>query len=286
MRSVGSRSAKERENVPDARRDAPLLPAERPRYLMGVGKPEDLIGAVARGIDLFDCVLPTRSGRTGQAFTRFGPVNLRNARHAEDPRPLDDSVPCPASREYSRAYLHHLVRSGEILGSMLLSWHNVAYYQHLMAGMRQAIVASAFARFRGGLFPRVRARRCRALVGEQVGGCALTPTLSRGRGRTERSEGKVSGPGERRERDVGHRESGADPAWSAGADSGLAERGPAGNRAEPHPDVVYLVRFTCPEFDIVPRDRPAGFRTPGDRLSPKGSSDREQVSQALSREFP
>jgi queuine tRNA-ribosyltransferase len=129
---------------------APLLPAERPRYLMGVGKPEDLIGVVARGIDLFDCVLPTRSGRTGQAFTRFGPVNLRNARHAEDPRPLDDSVPCPASREYSRAYLHHLVRSGEILGSMLLSWHNVAYYQHLMAGMRQAIVASAFAAFAEG----------------------------------------------------------------------------------------------------------------------------------------
>ena len=129
---------------------APLLPAERPRYLMGVGKPEDLIGAVARGIDLFDCVLPTRSGRTGQAFTRFGPVNLRNARHAEDPRPLDDNVPCPASREYSRAYLHHLVRSGEILGSMLLSWHNIAYYQHLMAGMRQAIVAGAFAAFAEG----------------------------------------------------------------------------------------------------------------------------------------
>ena len=117
---------------------------------MGVGKPEDLVGAVARGIDLFDCVLPTRSGRTGQAFTRFGPVNLRNARHAEDPRPLDESVPSPASREYSRAYLHHLVRSREILGSMLLSWHNVAYYQHLMAGMRRAIVAGTFAAFAEG----------------------------------------------------------------------------------------------------------------------------------------
>ena len=126
---------------------APLLPAGQPRYLMGVGKPEDLVGAVTRGIDLFDCVLPTRSGRTGQAFTRFGPVNLRNARHAEDPRPLDESVPCPASREYSRAYLHHLVRSGEILGATLLSWHNVAYYQHLMAGMREAIGAGAFAAF-------------------------------------------------------------------------------------------------------------------------------------------
>jgi queuine tRNA-ribosyltransferase len=136
---------------------APLLPAERPRYLMGVGKPEDLVGAVARGIDLFDCVLPTRSGRTGQAFTRFGPVNLRNARHAEDPRPLDESVPCPASREYSRAYLHYLVRSEEILGAMLLSWHNVAYYQRLMAGMRQAIVAGAFDIFAEG-FAREYAR--------------------------------------------------------------------------------------------------------------------------------
>ncbi len=125
----------------------PLLPADRPRYLMGVGKPEDIVGAVARGIDLFDCVLPTRSGRTGQAFTRFGAINLRNARHADDPRPLDESVVCPASRDYSRAYLHHLVRSGEILGAMLLTWHNVAYYQHLMARMRAAIVAGAFAAF-------------------------------------------------------------------------------------------------------------------------------------------
>jgi queuine tRNA-ribosyltransferase len=130
---------------------APLLPADRPRYLMGVGKPEDLLGAVARGIDLFDCVLPTRSGRTGLAFTRFGPVNLRNARHADDPRPLDESVPCPASRDYGRAYLHHLVRSGEMLGAMLLTWHNVAYYQHLMSGMRQAIAAGAFATFAAGI---------------------------------------------------------------------------------------------------------------------------------------
>jgi queuine tRNA-ribosyltransferase len=125
----------------------PVLPRERPRYLMGVGKPEDLLGAVARGIDLFDCVLPTRSGRTGQAFTRFGPVNVRNARHADDPRPLDEGVPCPASREYSRAYLHHLVRSKEILGAILLTWHNVAYYQHLMAHMREAIAAGTFAAF-------------------------------------------------------------------------------------------------------------------------------------------
>jgi queuine tRNA-ribosyltransferase len=118
---------------------------------MGVGKPEDLLGAVARGIDLFDCVLPTRSGRTGQAFTRFGPVNLRNARQADDPRPLDESVPCPASSEYSRAYLHHLVRSKEILGAILLTWHNVAYYQHLMARMREAIAAGTFAAFSAGV---------------------------------------------------------------------------------------------------------------------------------------
>ncbi|MBK8176525.1 MAG: tRNA guanosine(34) transglycosylase Tgt [Rhodospirillales bacterium] len=128
-------------------RTAPLLPSDRPRYLMGVGKPDDLVGAVARGIDLFDCVLPTRSGRTGQAFTRNGPVNLRNARHADDPRPLDESLDCPASREYSRGYLHHLVRSNEILGAILLSWHNVAYYQSLVAQMRAAIRVGRFAAF-------------------------------------------------------------------------------------------------------------------------------------------
>ena len=124
-----------------------LLPTDRPRYLMGVGKPKDLLGAVARGLDLLDCVLPTRSGRTGQAFTRFGPLNLRNARHAEDPRPLDESVDCPASRDFSRAYLHHLVRCGEILGAVLLTWHNLAYYAQLMAGMRTAIAARSFAAY-------------------------------------------------------------------------------------------------------------------------------------------
>jgi len=127
----------------------PSLPGDRPRYLMGVGKPEDLVGAVARGIDLFDCVLPTRSGRTGQAFTRLGPVNIRNARHADDPRPLDETVDCPASRDYSRAYLHHLVRSGEILGAVLLTWHNIAYYQTLMREMREAIETGQFAAFHG-----------------------------------------------------------------------------------------------------------------------------------------
>jgi queuine tRNA-ribosyltransferase len=117
----------------------PLLPADRPRYLMGVGRPDDVIGAVRRGIDLFDCVLPTRSGRTGQAFTRRGTVNLRNARHKDDPRPLDPACGCPACRGYSRAYLHHLVTSREMLGPMLLTWHNVHYYQELMAGLRAAI---------------------------------------------------------------------------------------------------------------------------------------------------
>jgi queuine tRNA-ribosyltransferase len=116
-----------------------MLPEDRPRYLMGVGKPDDIVGAVERGVDMFDCVLPTRSGRTGQAFTRRGVVNLRNARHAADPRPLDADCGCPCCRGYSRAYLHHVVRAGEIIASMLLTWHNLHYYQELMAGLREAI---------------------------------------------------------------------------------------------------------------------------------------------------
>src|SRR5690625_3469541 len=115
------------------------LPQERPRYLMGVGKPDDIVGAVSRGIDMFDCVLPTRSGRTGQAFTRRGAVNIRNARHRDDPRPLDENCACPACQDYSRAYLHHVFRAGEIIASMLLTWHNLHYYQELMAGLRDAI---------------------------------------------------------------------------------------------------------------------------------------------------
>jgi queuine tRNA-ribosyltransferase len=125
----------------------PALPEDRPRYLMGVGKPADLVGAVARGIDMFDCVLPTRSGRTAQAFTRRGVVNLRNARHADDPAPLDPECPCPACTGYSRAYLHHLSRAGEILGSMLLTAHNLQYYGDLTAAMRVAIEAGTFATF-------------------------------------------------------------------------------------------------------------------------------------------
>ncbi|BBK37092.1 queuine tRNA-ribosyltransferase [Allostella sp. ATCC 35155] len=120
---------------------APMLPPDRPRYLMGVGRPEDILGAVCRGVDMFDCVMPTRSGRTAQGFTRRGTVNMRNARHAEDPRPLDAACACPACRNHSRAYLHHLVKSNEILGAMLLTWHNIQYYQDLMAGLRDAIVA-------------------------------------------------------------------------------------------------------------------------------------------------
>jgi queuine tRNA-ribosyltransferase len=126
---------------------APLMPADRPRYLMGVGKPEDMVGAVRRGIDMFDCVLPTRSGRTAQAFTRRGTVNLRNARHAEDPRPLDEACRCPACRNYGRAYLHHLVKANEILGAMLLTWHNLTYYQDLMAGLRAAIAGGRLETF-------------------------------------------------------------------------------------------------------------------------------------------
>jgi queuine tRNA-ribosyltransferase len=117
----------------------PDLPADKPRYLMGVGKPDDIVEAVCRGIDMFDCVLPTRSGRTGQAFTRRGTVNILNARHADDPRPLDADCPCPACRHYGRAYLHHLFKSREILGYTLLTWHNLQYYQDLMAGLRAAI---------------------------------------------------------------------------------------------------------------------------------------------------
>jgi queuine tRNA-ribosyltransferase len=123
----------------------PALPADRPRYLMGVGKPADIIGAVARGIDMFDCVLPTRSGRTAQAFTRSGTLNLRNARHADDISPLDAECACPACKDYSRAYLHHLCRCGEILASMLLTWHNLRYYGDLMRALRAAIASGTLA---------------------------------------------------------------------------------------------------------------------------------------------
>ena len=122
----------------------PVLPADKPRYLMGVGTPDDLLKSVARGIDMFDCVMPTRAGRHGLAYTRRGKVNLRNARHADDHRPLDEESDCPAARDYSRAYLHHLVKSGEALGGMLLTWTNLAYYQSLMADIRKAIEAGRF----------------------------------------------------------------------------------------------------------------------------------------------
>ncbi|WPZ36281.1 tRNA guanosine(34) transglycosylase Tgt [Thalassobaculum sp. OXR-137] len=125
----------------------PHLPDDAPRYLMGVGKPGDLVGAVMRGIDMFDCVLPSRSGRTGQAQTRRGPVNLRNARHAADPRPLDADCACPACTGYSRAYLHHLQKADEILAPMLLTWHNLHYYQELMAGLRGAVETGTLADF-------------------------------------------------------------------------------------------------------------------------------------------
>jgi queuine tRNA-ribosyltransferase len=136
----------------------PLLPADRPRYLMGVGKPADIVGAVRRGVDMFDCVLPTRSGRTAQAFTRRGTVNLRNARHQDDPRPLDEQCRCPACRDYARAYLHHLIRNEEVLGLMLLTWHNLTYYQDLMAGLRGAIETGTLDAF------------CAAFAAEQAAG--------------------------------------------------------------------------------------------------------------------
>jgi queuine tRNA-ribosyltransferase len=126
---------------------APILPQDRPRYLMGVGTPADILEAVARGVDMFDCVMPTRNGRHGMAFTRFGQINLKNARHADDPRPLDEESSWPATRGYSRAYLHHLVKSGETLGAMLLSEINIAYYQSLMHDIRNAISEATFANF-------------------------------------------------------------------------------------------------------------------------------------------
>ncbi|WP_171129278.1 MULTISPECIES: tRNA guanosine(34) transglycosylase Tgt [unclassified Ruegeria] len=121
-----------------------FLPKDKPRYLMGVGKPDDIVGAVARGIDMMDCVLPSRSGRTGQVFTRRGVVNIKNARHADDPRPLDEDCTCPACTSYSRAYLHHVFRSNEMIAGMLLTWHNLHYFQEIMQGMRDAISAGTF----------------------------------------------------------------------------------------------------------------------------------------------
>ena len=126
-----------------------LLPEDRPRYLMGVGKPDDIVGAVERGIDMMDCVLPSRSGRTGQAWTRWGQVNIKNARHQEDPRPLDEDCTCPCCRGYSRAYLHHVFKSQEIIASMLLTWHNLHYFQELMQSLREAIGAGRLAAFAG-----------------------------------------------------------------------------------------------------------------------------------------
>jgi len=123
----------------------PLLPTDKPRYLMGVGTPDDIIGAVARGIDMFDCVIPTRSGRMGRAYTSRGVLNMRNARHAEDPSPLDPECDCPACTNHSRAYIHHLIKAEEMLGPMLLTWHNIRYYQRLMARLREAILAGRFA---------------------------------------------------------------------------------------------------------------------------------------------
>ncbi|ADM10245.1 queuine tRNA ribosyltransferase [Parvularcula bermudensis HTCC2503] len=134
----------------------PLLPRDKPRYLMGVGKPDDLVGAVARGIDMFDCVLPTRSGRHGQAFTWDGPINIKNATYQDDPTPLDPESDCPASRDYAKAYLNHLFRAGEYLAATLLSWHNLAFYQALMQRMRTAIEDDRFEAFAADFLNRYR----------------------------------------------------------------------------------------------------------------------------------
>lgn len=151
--AVGGLAVGESQDAMFATLDAtvPALPTDRPRYLMGVGTPADIVGAVMRGIDMVDCVMPTRSGRTGKAFTRRGAVNLRNARHKDDPRPIEAGCACPACTRYSRAYLHHLIRAEEILGPMLLTWHNVQHYQTLMADLRAAITAGRLADFVAGL---------------------------------------------------------------------------------------------------------------------------------------
>ena len=133
-----------------------MLPADKPRYLMGVGKPDDIVEAVLRGIDMFDCVLPTRSGRTGQAFTAHGPLNLRNARFAEDREPIEPGCPCPACTTFSRAYVHHLVKSGEILGAMLMTQHNLWFYQQLMHDLRDAVAATRLHGFASAFLQRYR----------------------------------------------------------------------------------------------------------------------------------
>jgi len=138
---------------------APMLPADRPRYLMGVGKPDDLVEAVLRGVDMFDCVLPTRSGRTGQAFTAEGPINIRNARFAEDREPIEPGCPCPTCSRFERAYVHHLVRSGEILGAMLMTEHNLWFYQRLMQAMRDAIADQRLKDFAETFLPKYRSAR-------------------------------------------------------------------------------------------------------------------------------
>jgi queuine tRNA-ribosyltransferase len=135
-----------------------MLPADRPRYLMGVGKPDDIVEAVVRGIDMFDCVLPTRSGRTGQAFTTEGPLNMRNARFAEDEEPIEPGCPCPACTSFSRAYVHHLVKSGEILGAMLMTQHNLWFYQRVMQGLRDAIGEQRLQAFAREFLQRYRGR--------------------------------------------------------------------------------------------------------------------------------
>ncbi len=147
--AIGGLAVGEGQNATFAALDVtvPALPEDAPRYLMGVGRPDDIVGSVARGVDMFDCVMPTRSGRTGKAFTRRGEVNIRNARHADDPRPLEEGCDCPACGKFGRAYLHHLFKAEEILGPVLLTWHNLRHYQVLMADIRAAIEAGTFGAF-------------------------------------------------------------------------------------------------------------------------------------------
>ena len=226
----------------------PALPDDRPRYLMGVGKPADLVGAVQRGIDMFDCVLPTRSGRTGQAFTRAGTLNLRNARHADDPRRSTRMRLRRPARGFSRAYLHHLARSGEILGAMLLTEHNLRYYADLMAAMRAAIETGP-----GGFCRRFR--RGAAAVAGRRRAMSDQPALA---------------------------QLGRQAALPASPDEAVLE-----TRAEPASGRLYLVRFTCPEFtSLCPVTGQPDFAHLVIDYVPAALGSREQVAEALSGLLP
>ena len=234
----------------------PLLPADRPRYLMGVGTPDDLIGAVQRGIDMFDCVMPTRAGRTGRAYTTRGMFNLRNARFADDAGAAGSRLRCPACTRHTRAYLHHLFQAGEMLGPMLLTWHNLTYYQALMRGMRGAIVAG----------------RLRRLSPHRVRAAWRAPGDDGRRRRTSMTEDAYAGLTQ-----LGHAAQ-----IPASPDEAALERVP-----NPHAGQALRRALHLPGIHLaLPADRPAGFRPHRHRLHPARLDRREQVAEAVPDQFP